>query len=86
MARALTRPAPRTSRQTGAGRDTVGNKQERVRRYILEQAPPEFRRRDIERAMPGVSLATIRLVLNDLREEGRISVDGAGPGARWRRS
>lgn len=69
-----------------AARDTVGNKQERVRRYILEQAPPEFRRRDIERAMPGVSVATIRLVLNELRDEGRISVDGGGPGARWRRS
>ncbi len=68
-----------------AARYTVGNKQERVRKYILEQAPPEFRRRDIERAMPGVSLATIRLVLNELRDQGRISVDGGGPGARWRR-
>ena len=65
-------------------RDMVGNKQERVRRYILEQAPPEFRRRDIERALPGVSVATIRLVLNELRDEGLISVDGGGPGARWR--
>jgi Fic family protein len=67
-----------------AARNTAGNKQERVRRYILEQAPPEFRRREIERAMPGISLATIRLVLNELREEGRIAVDGGGPGARWR--
>ncbi len=69
-----------------AARDTIGNKQERVRNYILEQAPPAFRRRDIERAMPGISLATIRLVLNRLRDEGRIAVDGGGPGARWRRS
>jgi Fic family protein len=69
-----------------AARHIVGNKQERVRNYILEQAPLEFRRRDIERAMHGVSLATIRLVLNELRDEGRISVVGAGPGARWRRS
>ena len=68
-----------------AARDTVGSKQERVRQYILEQAPPEFRRRDIERAMPGVSTATIRLVLNELREAKQISVDGGGPGARWRR-
>jgi len=69
-----------------AARDTIGNKQERVRRYILDQAPSEFRRRDIERTMPGVSLATIRLVLNELRDEGLIAVHGAGPGARWRRN
>jgi Fic family protein len=69
-----------------AADDTIGNKQERVRRHILEHAPPEFRRRDIERALPGVSLATIRLVLNELRDEGRIAVHGAGPGARWRRT
>jgi Fic family protein len=67
-------------------RDTTGNKQERVRKQILEQAPPQFRRRDLERALPGVSVATIRLVLNELRDEARISVDGAGPGARWRRN
>lgn len=69
-----------------AARESVGNKQDRVRRYILEQAPVEFRRRDIERALPGVSVATIRLVLNALRDEGLISVDGGGPGARWRRT
>lgn len=69
-----------------AARDTVGNKQQQVRKYILEQAPPEFRRRDIERALAGVSAATIRLVLNELRDEGRISVDGGGAGARWRRN
>lgn len=66
-------------------RDTVGSKQDRVRQYILKQAPAEFRRRDLERALPGVSPATIRLVLNELRDSGRITVDGGGPGARWRR-
>lgn len=65
--------------------ETVGSKQDRVRRHILEQAPAEFRRRDIERAMPGVSPATIRLVLNELRDSGKITVEGGGPGARWRR-
>ena len=67
-------------------RATVGNKQDRVRTYILEQAPAEFRRRDLERALPGVSPATIRLVLNELREASKISVDGGGAGARWRRA
>jgi Fic family protein len=69
-----------------SARDTDGNKQQRVRKHIIEQAPSEFRRRDIERAMPGVSVATVRLVLNGLRDEGRISVDGGGPGARWHRN
>jgi len=33
-----------------------------------------------------VSAATIRLVINMLRDEGRIVVQGAGPGARWSRT
>lgn len=65
--------------------DATGSKQDRVRHYILEQAPLEFRRREIERALPGISNATIRLVLNELRDTGQIRADGSGPGARWRR-
>jgi Fic family protein len=68
--------------QSGGG---TGTKQDRVREYILNQAPPEFRRRDVERAFPGVSVATIRLVLNELRDAGRIEVEGVGPSAGWRR-
>jgi len=71
--------------RVAAARDAVGSKQERVRRHILEQSPAEFRRREIERAMVGVSPATIRLVLNELRDEGRIAVEGGGAGAWWRR-
>jgi Fic family protein len=71
--------------RVAVARETGGSKQERARRYILEQAPAEFRRRDIERALPGVSQATVRLVLNELRDAGRIAVDGGGAGARWRR-
>lgn len=62
-----------------------GSKQDRVRQYILEQAPPEFRRRDIERALPEVSRATIRLVLNELRDRRQIAIWGAGPSSRWHR-
>lgn len=69
-------------RVAAAGRNT-GSKQDRVRNYILGQAPQEFRRRDVERALPGVSLATIRLVLNDLRDAQRIKPEGSGRGARW---
>lgn len=63
----------------------VGSKQDRVREHILHQAPEQFRRREIERALPGISLATIRLVLNELRDAGEIKPEGSGPGARWRR-
>jgi Fic family protein len=69
-------------RVAGAEEGT-GSKQDRVRSYILDQAPPVFRRRDIERALPGISLATIRLVLNELRDGQKIKPEGSGPGARW---
>jgi Fic family protein len=72
--------------QRVAGSDEgAGTKQDRVRDYILHQATPEFRRRDVERAFPGISSATIRLVLNQLRDAGQIRPQGSGPGARWHR-
>ncbi len=71
-------------RVAGAAEE-AGTKQERVRAYILEQAPPEFRRRDIESALPEVSPGTVRLVINELRDGKRIVAQGGGPGARWRR-
>ncbi len=66
----------------GSGGDGV-TKQGRVREYVLRQAHAEFRRRDIERALPGISPGTIRLVLNELRDERRIKPTGSGAGARW---
>lgn len=63
----------------------TGSKQEQVRDQILERGPAVFRRRDVERALPGISTATIRLVLGQLREEGLVEADSAGPGAVWRR-
>ena len=56
-----------------------------MRDFILDQAPARFRRRDIERALPEVSSATIRLVINELRDAGQIVSEGAGPSAQWRR-
>ena len=55
---------------------------------FVEQHPAscacvEFRTRDIHRALPGISSATVRLVLNELRDAGRISSRGTGAGARW---
>jgi CRP-like cAMP-binding protein len=68
-----------------AAKSQTGSKQERVREHILMHAPESFRRRDIERALPGVSDATVRLVLAELRSEGKIKAKGSGRGARWQR-
>jgi Fic family protein len=72
-------------RRVAAAAEQTGTKQQRVREYILTQAPAEFRRRDIERALPEVSPATIRLVINELRDRKEIVAIGGGPSARWRR-
>lgn len=71
--------------RVSSARPQLGSKSERVREYVLEHAPETFRRRDIERALPGISDATVRLVLGELRTEGRIASEGAGRGSRWRR-
>jgi Fic family protein len=71
--------------RVASAKTQTGNKQERVREYVLEHAPDSFRRRDVARALPGVSEATIRLVLAELRDEGRVEAQGSGPGARWHR-
>jgi Fic family protein len=69
--------------RVAAAPTNTGSKQDRVREHILEHAPAEFRTRDIHRALPGVSPATVRLVLNELRDKGQIISTGIGSGARW---
>ena len=39
-------------KRVAAARSQTGSKRERVREHILEHAPGEFRRRDVERALP----------------------------------
>ena len=72
-------------RRIATARSQSGSKQARVREHVLNHAPATFRRRDVERALPDISDATIRLVLAELRDEGKIAPEGAGRGARWRR-
>jgi len=71
--------------QRVAAEQRGGNKQDRVRDYILQRAPQEFRTREVQRALPGVSAGTIRLVLNELKRSEKIASEGTGPGARWHR-
>jgi len=68
-----------------AAASVTGGKQDQVREFILERAPATFRRRDLERALPGISTATIRVVLARLRDDGLIEASSAGAGAVWRR-
>ena len=62
-----------------------GTKQQRIREHVLRHAPTTFRLADIRTAMPGVSDQTIRLVLDQLRNEVMIQVDGTGRSATWTR-
>lgn len=68
----------------GRGSET-GTKQERVRHWVLHEAPAEFRIRDVRLAVPGVSDQTIRIVLRGLRDEDKLKPESVGNGARWRR-
>lgn len=85
LARVLAEAYEALERQVLAD-DSSGNKQERVRDYVLRQAPKSFRRKDVERALPGVSVATIRLVLAELRDEGTLAAEGSGRAAVWKRT
>jgi len=75
----------RFSTRVAAG-TTRGTKQDRVRDFVLLQAPATFTIADIRRALPGVSDNTIRLVLTELKNAGRITNDGTGRGATWHRA
>jgi len=59
-----------------------GSKQERVRRHLEEHAAQSFSIADLRQALPGISDATLRLVLRQLRDEGLVSTT-TGRGAQW---
>jgi Fic family protein len=67
-----------------AARTASGSKADQVRNYALHEAPSQFRFAEAVAALPGISSATIRQVLNSLRDEGLLVAD-RGPKAVWRR-
>jgi len=83
LARVLASAYDDFEQKIAAANERSGNKQEQVRAYILDRAPARFRRRDVERALPGISFATVRLVLAELRDAGQIRAEGSGAGAHW---
>jgi Fic family protein len=68
-----------------AAAQTPGTKQQRIREHILRRAPATFRLADIRTAVPGVSDQTIRLVLEQLKHEGKVRANGTGRSATWTR-
>jgi Fic family protein len=68
-----------------AAATTPGTKQQRIREHILRRAPVMFRLADIRMAVPGVSDQTIRLVLEQLKNEGKVRANGTGRAATWTR-
>ncbi|MEU4194692.1 Fic family protein [Kribbella sp. NPDC026611] len=60
-----------------------GTKQDRVRDYVLNHAELVFKLSQVRQALPGVSDPTIRLVLEQLKSEGRVKSSGTGRGAVW---
>jgi Fic family protein len=59
-----------------------GSKAERVRRHLERHANRSFTMADLRTALPGISDATIKLVLGELRREGLVRAS-SGRGARW---
>ncbi|WP_433161237.1 Fic family protein [Kribbella sp. CA-247076] len=77
--------AYQTFARRAASDRSAGTKQERVREHVLRHAAPVFRLADVRSALPGVSDQTIRLVLEQLKSEGKVNPEGAGRAAVWRR-
>jgi Fic family protein len=72
--------------RVAAGRGSeAGTKKDRIRYWILNEAPADFRIGEVRRAVQGTSDPTIRLVLREMRDEGLIRSSGTGRGAGWRR-
>ncbi|MGM0440507.1 MAG: Fic family protein [Chlamydiota bacterium] len=61
-----------------------GNKTEQVKKCVRKMIKP-FSVSDIEKACPGISRDTIRLVLRSLRDDDLIEAMGKGRGAKWKK-
>jgi Fic family protein len=81
----LARAYTRFSDGVAEGR-SVGTKSERVRDHVMHHSPQVFAISDVRAALPGVSDPTIRLVLNQLKDEGKIRPEGTGRSAVWVRA
>jgi Fic family protein len=70
--------------RVAAGQGQVG-KRDRVKDYVLGHSRSSFRIADVRAALPGISDATIRNALDELRQADLVEVDGPGRSATWSR-
>jgi Fic family protein len=59
-----------------------GSKRARVRAAVMRRMTP-FKISEIEEECPDVGRDMVRKVLREMRDEGTLRAEGAGPGARW---
>ena len=59
-----------------------GSKSKRVREAVDRKVVP-FRSADLKKEVPDVSRDTIRMVLREMKKEGKIKSKGHGRGVRW---
>jgi Fic family protein len=71
--------------RVGEIRTSKVSKTEQIRMAVERQVGP-FSISNIEHECPHISRDMIKLVLRDLRDEGRIVVQGRGRGAKWIRN
>jgi Fic family protein len=71
--------------RVGEVRSSKISKTEQIR-MAVDRRVGLFAISDLEREMPHISRDMIKLVLRDLKEEGAISVQGKGRGAKWVRN
>jgi len=70
--------------RAGTIRKLRGAKTEQIKAWVKRQLVP-FAISDVDRDCPGISREMIRLVLNDLRDQGKLRLEGRGRGAKWHR-
>lgn len=71
--------------RVGTIRTSHGAKSAWVREAV-ENLPGEFSIQELMQACPGVSRPMIRVVLEELRKDGKIRVSGVGRNATWKKS
>ena len=82
----LASPAPNSVREVSSRyvRDPRDNGLDtRIRLAALHDMPERFRIRSLHQHFPDTPRTRIKRVLNQLRDEGRLSTEGHGSGTRW---
>lgn len=78
----LLRAYKELEQRVGSLRTARGSKTEQVRHAALQRRAP-FAISDIERDCPGISREWVRQVLQQMRDDGVLRLEGRGRGARW---